>query len=323
MADLEDLLLRTSRTFALSIPRLPEPLRREVTLAYLLFRIADTFEDATHWPKERRLQALADFRRLLDTSGRGAGDDLLAEARRLAGSWTAGEPPIEHDGYLDLLAATPTVLEAHGALKPDGRAIVTRHTGRTAEGMAQFVERHDETGHLELRDLEELRRYCYVVAGIVGELLTDLFLRAEPDLGRFADPLHRRAARFGEALQLVNILKDSAADSRAGRRYLPADVAPATVFALARRDLAVAGEYVGLLQDGNAPPGVVAFTALPVELAWRTLARVEAEGPGAKLTRDEVGAAVEALEERLATGQPAVAADRGTAPPTTPELPTS
>lgn len=314
MADLEDLLLRTSRTFALSIPRLPEPLRREVTLAYLLFRIADTFEDATHWPTERRLRALADFRRLVEASGRGGGDDLLAEARDLAAAWTAGEPPIEHDGYLDLLAATPAVLDAHRSLQAVGRAIVAHHTGRTAAGMADFVERHDASGHMELRDLDELRRYCYVVAGIVGELLTDLFLEAEPNLAPFADPLRSRAARFGEALQLVNILKDSVADARAGRQYLPDGVDPDTVFALARRDLAVAGEYVGLLQEGGAPPGMVAFTALPVELAWRTLTRVEAEGPGAKLTRDEVAAVVESLERRLASGEPAVATSPEPAP---------
>ena len=42
---LDQLLERTSRTFALSIPLLPEPARREVTLAYLLLRIADTLED--------------------------------------------------------------------------------------------------------------------------------------------------------------------------------------------------------------------------------------------------------------------------------------
>ena len=35
MAELLDLLEKTSRTFALSIPVLPEPTRKEVTLAYL------------------------------------------------------------------------------------------------------------------------------------------------------------------------------------------------------------------------------------------------------------------------------------------------
>ncbi len=44
---LEELLIKTSRTFALSIPLLPEPTRREVTVAYLLFRIADTLEDGS------------------------------------------------------------------------------------------------------------------------------------------------------------------------------------------------------------------------------------------------------------------------------------
>ncbi len=44
---LEELLFKTSRTFALSIPLLPEPTRREVTVAYLLFRIADTLEDGS------------------------------------------------------------------------------------------------------------------------------------------------------------------------------------------------------------------------------------------------------------------------------------
>ena len=63
--DLEQLLISTSRTFALAIPQLPEPTRRQVTLAYLLFRIADTFEDAARWPRARRIEALATFEHLL------------------------------------------------------------------------------------------------------------------------------------------------------------------------------------------------------------------------------------------------------------------
>ena len=53
---LDGLLVKTSRTFALSIPVLPEPTRREVTVAYLLFRIADTLEDSTLWSRERKLE---------------------------------------------------------------------------------------------------------------------------------------------------------------------------------------------------------------------------------------------------------------------------
>ena len=54
-ARLQDLLVKTSRTFALAIPQLPQPTLREVTIAYLLFRIADTFEDAgVLWDRPRR-----------------------------------------------------------------------------------------------------------------------------------------------------------------------------------------------------------------------------------------------------------------------------
>lgn len=310
MADLDDLLLRTSRTFALSIPRLPEPLRREVTVAYLLFRIADTFEDAAGWPKARRLDALADFAALVEAvaevPGRALDARLRKEAARLAAAWTAGDLPSDHEGYLDLLGATPLVLEAHAALDAEARATVTRHTARTAVGMAGFVARHDRTGRLQLLDLEDLQRYCYVVAGIVGELLTDLFLAAEPALAPATAALRERAARFGEALQLVNILKDAASDAREGRSYLPAGLGRDPVLALARADLEEAGRYVHRLQEAGASSGLLAFTALPVELAWHTLARVEREGPGAKLTRDEVAVLVAALEHRLAAGEPAV-----------------
>ena len=72
-AELDRLLEETSRTFALAIPLLAEPTRRQVTIAYLLFRIADTFEDADSWPRERRIQALADFAALLDHPAAGGG----------------------------------------------------------------------------------------------------------------------------------------------------------------------------------------------------------------------------------------------------------
>lgn len=306
MADLQDLLLRTSRTFALSIPRLPEPLRREVRIAYLLFRIADTFEDAAGWPLDLRLQALADFDRLLEEAERGPLPELLSEARRLAGDWTGEPPPSDHEGYLDLLASVPAVLEAHGELPSPARETIARYTSRTARGMAEFLERPAGDGRLQLSDLTELRRYCYVVAGIVGELLTELFLLEEPDLARVAGPIRERAAGFGEALQLVNILKDSSADAREGRSYVPRSLGRRPLFALARRDLEVAEEYVRLLQEGGASDGLLAFTALPVELAWRTLDRVESEGPGAKLTRPEVTEAVAALDARLGAGLPAL-----------------
>ena len=60
------------------------------------------------------------------------------------------------------------------------------------------------------------------------------------------------------------------------------------VFALARRDVEVAVSYTLALQETGAPRGIVSFTALPIRLARAALDRVEHQGPGAKLTRDDV-----------------------------------
>ncbi len=309
MADLDLLLERTSRTFALSIPLLPEPTRREVTVAYLLFRIADTFEDSSSWPRERRIKALKRFCELVERfDGEGvAGADGagLAEADRLAGGWAA-EMPLSHAGYRELMADAPFVLEQYAGLADEARKLVCRHTVRTAQGMAGFVAGTDDQGRLQLQTLGDLRDYCYVVAGIVGEMLTELFLLGRPALEAIAPYLRERSRWFGEGLQLVNILKDSAADVREGRAYIPAGVDRSEVFALARRDLEAASEYTVALQEAGAPAGLVAFNALPVRLALATLDRVEREGSGAKISRDEVWQIVASLERALDSGEPAV-----------------
>jgi farnesyl-diphosphate farnesyltransferase len=301
VADLLDLLAKTSRTFALSIPPLPEPTRREVTVAYLLFRIADTFEDATHWPPADRIAALGDFGFLLT-------DGTRAEAERFGQAWTRAGVS-RHAGYCELIAETPFVFDAFRSLSPEAREILRTHVSRSAEGMAGFVARTDDQG-LTLRTLEDLKAYCYTVAGIVGELLTELFLLEEVSLRTVAPELRARARAFGEALQLVNILKDADEDAAEGRRYLPADVPRADVFALARRDLDAAGEYVERLREAAAPAGIVEFTALPVALAWATLARVQEKGPGAKVGRAEVLRIVRRVRAALESGGSAGLYDR-------------
>lgn len=294
MADFQDLLVKTSRTFALSIPYLPEPIRRQVTLAYLIFRIADTFEDAASWPRRKRRQALQDFARLLEHPS--------AQAPALASRWQA-EVPIDHAGYQELIRQVPAVLDAFFALDATARGVMRQHALRTIEGMGEFVSRTDDRGELELRDLDDLRHYCYIVAGIVGEMLTELFLLASPELPR-ASALRARSRQFGEALQLVNILKDASFDATEGRSYLPRAVDRATVFGVARDDLQASREYIDILQRDGAPDGVVAFNAVQVLLAFAALDRVEKKGPGAKIGRLEVMSLIRRMEKALRKDQP-------------------
>jgi farnesyl-diphosphate farnesyltransferase len=298
MANLEDLLEKTSRTFALSIPVLPEPTRGEVMIAYLLFRIADTFEDAAHWPAERRIEALEEFQDLLIDYSRD-------RAERLSQKWTRTDPA-QHAGYRELIREVPFVLECFFALAPQAVSSVRGHVTRSAEGMARFVAR-SRGSVLRLDDLDDLQRYCYVVAGIVGEMLTDLFLLRREQLASIASQLRKRAAAFGEALQLVNILKDASVDVSEGRRFLPRRVPLPKVFALARRDLQTAADYTLALQEAGAPRGVVEFCALPAELAWATLEKVEREGPGSKISRLEVFAIKQRIDRALDRGEPVMA----------------
>ncbi len=299
--NLDRLLEETSRTFALSIPLLPEPTRREVMIAYLLFRIADTFEDAAAWPASARTEALARFSDLLRTP---AGSSASAEAHRLAAAWAAAGPS-PHAGYVRLVAETPAVLEAFHGLSPAAIPPIREHVIRSAEGMAGFVARTGDSGALTLGGLKDLRDYCYAVAGIVGEMLTELFLLDRPELATVALSLRDRASFFGEALQLVNILKDTDEDAAEGRRYIGAELARSDVFELARKDLDSAAEYILSLQAARAPRGILAFTALPVELAWATLEKVEKGGPGSKISRLQVASIVTRLNRALERGKPA------------------
>jgi farnesyl-diphosphate farnesyltransferase len=286
-------LERTSRTFALAIPLLEEPLRSEVGLAYLLLRVADTLEDAAPWLREERREALAELERLLQ-GGEGA------PASELAWRWLERRPS-ENADYLRLLEHTPRLLANLAALRPEAASIVRHYVLRTVQGMREVLARATETGLLALASLEELRAYCYIVAGLVGELLTELFL-LDPRLAPSAPELRLLAPLFGEALQLVNILKDAAEDSEEGRMWLPGSVRLEDVHALAEEDLVKAARYVRTLHSAGASQGAVAFTVMPLQLARATLDLLVRQGPGAKVSRSKVAAQMVALQEALQRG---------------------
>lgn len=247
--ELASLLEKTSRTFALAIPLLDPALARRVGLAYLLFRIADTLEDAELWDRGQRLFALRSFEHWL-----GGGH----------GEWKHMPAPTKDAGCIELLDRADAVL----AEVPDTER---GHVARTARGMAEFVARQDEQGRIALASIEDLRAYCYVVAGIVGEMLTELF--------GVAPALWEEGKTFGEGLQLVNILKDAASDAQQGRVYLPPSVPREDIVALAREDLQVGERYVEALREHGAPAGTIAFCTLPLRLAFASLDH--------RLTRDE------------------------------------
>jgi phytoene synthase len=73
-----------------------------------------------------------------------------------------------------------------------------------------------DLGPVTFETWEDLRAYCYSVAGTVG-------LMVSPVLGGNRPDILDHAATLGIAMQLTNILRDIAEDARLGRLYLPLD----------------------------------------------------------------------------------------------------
>lgn len=207
-------LPRVSRTFAINIEWLDPGMRESVRTAYLLCRAADALEDS--WP-DSPSGIRARFHEFL-----AALDGDAAAAARLAEGARARADGAED---LGLLAHLPLLLGNLATLSGADQAILRRGVRVMAEGMSRYASRAAERGDAAsyLDDTAELRDYCFVVAGCVGVLLTELIharRAGEPEEVR-----RRRlelAPRVGEALQLTNILLDWPADVRRGRSYLPA-----------------------------------------------------------------------------------------------------
>ena len=207
-------LPRVSRTFALNIRLLAGTFREAVGIGYLLCRAADTLEDS--WPGSAD-EIRERFALLLDSLGDDGApaESLAARARGTAGGGRE----------LELVAGLPRVLRVWRALPNGDREILAECVRTMATGMCRYASRAAERppGAPYLDTEDELRDYCWVVAGCVGVMLTRLFNVRAP----VGDPaLERRqvelAPSVGEALQLTNILLDWSADARRGRCYLPA-----------------------------------------------------------------------------------------------------
>lgn len=208
----EAILQDVSRTFALTIPTLPPRLRAVVGNAYLLCRIADTIEDDTELPPADKRAQAERFVAVVEGSL-----DAGAFAAGLAPRLGARTPPRERD----LVANTPRVTRITHAFTPAERAALARCVRIMSRGMADYQDRESLAG---LADLAEMGDYCYHVAGVVGEMLTELFCAHSPDIAHRREALMPLAVSFGQALQMTNILKDMWEDRRRGACWLPRSV---------------------------------------------------------------------------------------------------
>jgi farnesyl-diphosphate farnesyltransferase len=208
----ELILPHVSRTFALTIPQLPPRLRMGVTNAYLLCRIADTIEDQTVSSAAARLGLLHRFVAVL------RGEEPAAQlAADLEPKLAQGTLPAERE----LILNSERIVRLTWTLDPDQRAAIERCVAVMCEGMHQFQQTASPAGVARMRDLDD---YCYYVAGVVGEMLTQLFCSYAPDIARQRPGLERLSVSFAQGLQMTNILKDVWEDRERGACWLPREV---------------------------------------------------------------------------------------------------
>jgi farnesyl-diphosphate farnesyltransferase len=208
----DQILPHVSRTFALTIPQLPAALRIAITNAYLLCRIADTIEDE---PALSPPETLAFMERFMDAvAGRGDADALArALAARLSDRTLATER--------ELVSQMRRVINVTAALTETQRAAIHRCVELMCYGMPHFQSTASLRGLARLTDLDE---YCYYVAGVVGDMLTELFCEYSPRIARNRPGLSSLAVSFAQGLQMTNILKDVWEDRSRGACWLPQEI---------------------------------------------------------------------------------------------------
>ena len=255
---LDGLLKGVSRSFYLTIRVLPRGVRRQVSVAYLLARAADTIADTRALPPGERLERLLAFRAQV------RGPVSVAEISRIVGAvdGPGAAPPDAGRGVgrgvtggeRALLGSVGSVLALLEELPELDGARIRSVVVTLTRGMELDLTAFPSEGSGDVAALKtpgELDCYTYLVAGCVGEFWTSVAMAHQGRLsGWDAEGMGALGVRFGKALQLTNVLRDVPRDLRAGRCYLPEPE-------LARLGLAP----VDLLDPANAGRARAALTA--------------------------------------------------------------
>jgi farnesyl-diphosphate farnesyltransferase len=313
---LQTTILRlVSRSFYLSIRFLPAQLRGPIALAYLLARTTDTVADTTRIPGTVRMEAL---KMLADGIQGNASRELVIN--RVA----SFVPLQENAAERTLLDSLPDCLRwlehTERADRDDIRALLEKITH------GQMLDLHRFDNPAELRALQtaaDLDEYTYLVAGSVGEFWTRLCFRHLRDFATLIqDEMLALGRRYGMGLQLINILRDTGADLRAGRCYFPGDelgavgLTAALILSESDRFQPIYQRWMEKAQEGLAcgmqysrairNRRVRAATALPALIGARTLTLLRKAGANAlhqtiKVPRREVRGMILSLAIHLAS----------------------
>jgi phytoene synthase len=189
---------RQAKNFYYAFLALPKPKRDAICAVYAFMRHADDLSDDESVPREQRRVNLDAW---LAAWHRTAAGERIQDAVFIALDDTRHRfhIPLElldqlvHGTAMDLAPHTPEKAAENGA--PPSRPYNDYTTYAT---------------------FDDLRRYCYYVASVVGLVCIRIFGYTDPRAEQLAE-------ETGLAFQLTNILRDVREDAERGRIYLPLD----------------------------------------------------------------------------------------------------
>ena len=275
------MLKGVSRSFYLTIRLLPTEMRKPVGIAYLLARASDTVADTEMVSVTER-------------------EDLLRSYGEKLSSQKLAELEIEHfvpfveDAREQLLMHKLGEIQDNlESLSADNQSSVHNLMEKILKGQLWDLTYFPQGRTTTVPDKDKLLEYTYLVAGSVGEFWTDIGFENFP--GYCSDSyslMWERGRHYGQALQLVNILRDVGKDESLGRMYLKPEW-EAEMLQLARQWLDEGLRYCESL-------GTIRLrttTALPALLGHKTLDLLETAAPfekkvGVKVSRSQVYASL-------------------------------
>ena len=236
-----------------------------VGLAYLCCRILDTLEDSLLSVHEKRAllsECMAVFHGHLPP-------EPLLQRLQDTGAF-AGEG--DADGAL-LLNLEPVLYEVH-QLPQSTRDILLQCMDEMGEGMMDMMDIS------ALQNETELHRYCHIVAGTVGNFLTDLYLQQPISIeAKERRTLQAQSENFAQGLQRVNIAADAGKDLIRKITFIPGLLKEKTPslerhFDFCKDTLRYLDGGLEYLLAVCPKSAYRSFCALPLLLAGKTLSRV-------------------------------------------------
>lgn len=192
---------------------LPASMRSAFGLAYLLCRYADTIADTPLLPAQKRLHAIEQFPQAVRT-------------RDISFYQTLGEEitgTSENPYEAALLKHLPDCVAALDRVTPAQQACIYDVVHAVCEGMCIDLSTFQaaETGHLKaFKTVPELAHYCRLMGGKPGLFWSRLIYHTQ-SIKMPKEPFFDLGQHIGDALQIVNVLRDVPKDLQFGRCYFP------------------------------------------------------------------------------------------------------